>query len=330
MKTFLPLKPGIFVVLLFAAVVGSGCKFADKPAGIYTGDITPPVQPKSGPGSSEYAHGSVTKSHHGTGGTRYWLFEPADPKPKSAPVVIFNHGWGAMNPRSYLEWIKHIVRRGSVVIYPRYQNSIFTRARHFTPNAISAIKSAIAKLKKAGHVSPQLDNVCALGHSMGGVLTANIAALAERENLPKIRAMMCVEPGGPVSSLEDYARIPSDTLMLLVVGADDRMVGNRIAKKIFFGATQVSLENKDFITVHTDEHGEPPLVAGHFAPLAGSFFRPDALDWYGFWKWFDALSDFAVKGRNRAYGLDGTGKQRHLGTWSDGTDVRKADVTDSP
>ncbi|MEZ4892408.1 MAG: hypothetical protein R2778_05270 [Saprospiraceae bacterium] len=57
----------------------------------------------------------------------YWLFEPADPKPDSAEVVVFLHGYGAYNPMAYGKWIKHLVAKGNIVIYPRYQKICFGR-----------------------------------------------------------------------------------------------------------------------------------------------------------------------------------------------------------
>ena len=48
---------------------------------------------------------------------------------------------------------------------------------------------------------------------------------------------------------------------------------------------------------------------------------PDALDFYGFWKLFDALTDAAFHGRNREYALGNTPQQRYMGAWSDGRPV---------
>ncbi|HEU4390504.1 MAG TPA: alpha/beta hydrolase, partial [Blastocatellia bacterium] len=102
-----------------------------------------PAQPPTGPGGAEYRHARVVKSVHGSGDTQYWLYEPADPKPDRAPLVVFNHGWSAMNPRVYGAWIEHIVRRGNIVVYTRYQADLRTPPASFARNAISAVKSAL-------------------------------------------------------------------------------------------------------------------------------------------------------------------------------------------
>jgi hypothetical protein len=75
----------------------------------------PPSQPDSGPGGREYPHAQVTKTTLGSGAEEVTIFEPSDPTPARAPVVVFSHGWGGMNPDYYGAWITHIVRRGYTV-----------------------------------------------------------------------------------------------------------------------------------------------------------------------------------------------------------------------
>ena len=96
--------------------------------------VAPPSQPQSGPGGKQYVHGSVTKNRYGKGGQEYWMFEPDSPRPRTAPVIVFLHGWGGMNPLYYGAWIDHLVKRGNIVIYPRYQANLLTSIKDFTPN----------------------------------------------------------------------------------------------------------------------------------------------------------------------------------------------------
>jgi dienelactone hydrolase len=310
--------------------------------------IRPPVQPASGPGGATYQHASMTTTNFGSGNTQFWLFEPATPVPEKAPVVIFLHGWAVMQPRLYDAWIDHIVRRGNIVIYPRYQAHLLSSLSTFTPSAITAVKAALHELETGNHVRPDRQRVAIVGHSMGGSMVANFAALAATDGLPVPKAIMPVQPGShgetkytPRMPLADFSKIPTETLMLVVVGDRDRVAGDRDAKLIFRQTPQIPATNKNYITLITDRRGEPPLEASHntpiaplempwYAPHGNSFCRIDALDWYGTWKLFDALIDAAFYGTNREYALGNTPQQRFMGKWSDGVPVKELSITNAP
>jgi pimeloyl-ACP methyl ester carboxylesterase len=304
--------------------------------------ITGPSQPESGPGGSAYPHRSVDERSYGEGDLQYWLLEPADPKPQSAPVVIFNHGWGAMSPHSYRAWLFHIARRGNIVIYPRYQGSFRTPPAEMSSNAIAATKIALKQLQtEQGHVRPQLDKVSVLGHSAGGNIAARMAARAASSDLPVMRAVMCVEPGkswGPKPiPLDEISAMPSSTLLLTVVGDRDNVVKDIDAKRIINESVHVPAENKNFVRMISDEYGSPALTANHFSPVAsagGLMASRDsaggrsenALDYFGTWKLFDALEDAAIFGKNRDYALGNTPHQKYMGKWSDGVPIKELEV----
>lgn len=328
---------------------------------------TPPGQPATGPGGKQYAHTKVTKNRYGKGNQEYWIFEPDTPKPASAPLIVLIHGWGGMNPLYYGAWLDHLVKRGNIVVYPRYQATLLTPITDFLPSTLGAIKDAITLLQKEpGHVKPDLNKFAIVGHSVGGLMAANVAALASESNLPTVRAVMSVEPGiteAPINiPLADLKKIPADTLLLAVAGDQDTLVRDIDAKRIYYESTQVPAANKDFILMVTDSHGTPALLASHRAPTAmdrdydngetisgapnpsrigNSSSRQNgptrlesmmvnALDFYGTWKLFDGLCDAAFYGKNREYALGNTKEQRFMGVWSDGVAVKELKVTDTP
>jgi pimeloyl-ACP methyl ester carboxylesterase len=344
---------GITVVVLVAA--GRASHVA-KP--------TPPTQPLDGPGGSRYAHAGVTTHRYGEGAGEYWIYEPAEPAARLAPVVLFMHGWGAMNPRAYGAWIDHLVRRGNIVIYPRFQSDLRTESATFTPNALDAARDALHRLAtEPGHATPAPGQFAVVGHSVGGLLAANVAARAADSGLPIPRAVMAVEPGRTTSNaargsvaLADLATIPGGTLLLAIAGDADRVVGDADARRIYEETTQLAAADKDYVTLVSDDHGEPAINADHFAPTAaddrydaaqaggaptqGGHLAArlrarrarlrnagaDALDFYGPWKLFDALCDAAFRGTNRAYALGNTAEQRYMGRWSDGQPVHELRV----
>ena len=347
-------------LIAFLVVTISARSFAQAP--------TPPLQPETGPGGKQTTHAAVIKNRYGQGGQEYWIYEPDRPRPTTAPVVIFMHGWGGTNPLYYGAWIDHIVKRGNIVVFPRYQTNVLTRREDFIPNTLAAVKDAFQRLQtEPGHVRPDLNKVAAVGHSLGGILSASVAALAGEERLPKIRAVMSVEPGltrSPASvPIADLSKIPSDTLLLSIAGDRDSFVADDDAKRIYYESTKVSANNKDFVSLVSDERGRPGLIANHRAPTApdkdydngegdltarrssGGLGTPvdgemrgesartptiNALDYYGLWKLFDALCDAAFYGKNRQFALGNTPQQRFMGKWSDGTPVKELVVTDKP
>jgi dienelactone hydrolase len=291
--------------------------------------------------------------------------------PASAPLVVFIHGWGGMNPLYYGAWLDHLVKRGNIVVYPRYQATLLTRREEFLPNTLGAIKDAITRLQtESGHVKPDLNKFAVVGHSVGGLLSASVTALAKESNLPQVRAVMSVEPGiteAPINiPLADLKKIPAETLLLAVAGDQDTLVRDTDAKRVYYESTQVPAANKDFVMMITDTHGTPALQASHRAPTAidqsydngeatsGGPGNPsrvgnsssrqngddnprrlesmmvNALDYYGTWKLFDALCDAAFYGKHREYALGNTKQQRYMGVWSDGVPVKELKITDNP
>lgn len=340
--------------------------------GAGAGSPTPPAQPERGPGGREYPFGAAVRTAGGAGAGQYWIFEPAEPRPHRAPVVVFLHGWGAMVPDPYMGWIEHIVRRGNIVIYPRYQATLATPPAVMTDHALGAVLEALRRLDEGDHVRPERDKVAFVGHSLGGVIAANLAVRARVSGgLPAPGALMVVQPGDPPlvdlelargqpSIMEDYAIIDPRTLMLVVVGDEDRTVGRTTAERIFASAGAAPA-NKNLVVLRSDRHGSPALVADHYAPTALSagegpapwsvtppwvqtlalrlyglvtrspdaerrLQSADALDFYGLWKLFDALTDAAFYFRNREVALGDTPAQRFMGVWSDGVPVAELEV----
>lgn len=331
---------------------------------------SPPSQPQTGPGGRQYLHTAVTKNRYGKGGTEYWIFEPDSPKPRTAPVIVFLHGWGGMNPLYYGAWLDHLVKRGNIVIYPRYQGNLLTGISEFTPNTLQAVKDAVRRLQnEPGHVAADFSKFATVGHSLGGVLAANVAALARESGLPRVSAVMAVEPGiteSPINvPLADLKKLPPETLLLAVAGDQDSLVRDYDAKRIYYESTRIPANNKDFIMLISDSYGTPALQASHRAPTAHDksydngegvgggpavaenptrvgdtpqssrrarldSMMVNAMDFYGTWKLFDGLCDAAFFGKNREYALGNTPQQRFMGLWSDGVPVKELKVTDKP
>jgi acetyl esterase/lipase len=323
-----------------------GARPVSKSANCYAAEVqddkvavpSQPLQPSQGPGSSDYFHDDVQVSKHGKGARQYWIFTPSDPVPEAAPVIVFLHGWASMEPQAYSAWIRHLVRRGNIVIYPRYQEGFGTLPNSFVDHAVSAIHDATARLVSAGTIRPQLDRLAFVGHSMGAIMSANIAQNAGRYDLPAPRCLFLAEPAfEPI--LSRYDQIPLDTLLVVVVGSDVKR--DAAAQRILTGTTRIPSSNKNYVALASDLHGSPPLISDHFAPCAADEViqstskslrnewhgrTRDALDYFGYWKICDGLLDAAFHGVHREFAFGDTPEVRFMGKWSDGIPVEPAIV----
>jgi hypothetical protein len=121
------------------------------------------------------------------------------------------------------------------------------------------------------------------------------------------------------------------------VGEEDRLAASEVAMRVLDSTPQVPSSNKVLLGLSSDKHGVPALDADHTAAgswharprtidLRDSTSRIDALDFYGYWKWADALVDIVIRGQNAEYAFGNTPEQTFMGLWSDGTPVIPAEV----
>jgi pimeloyl-ACP methyl ester carboxylesterase len=305
-----------------------------------------PGQPIEGPGGADYKHQAVEFFDAAANADGYWLFEPTDPKPDSAEVVVFLHGYGAYNPMAYGKWIKHLVAKGNIVIYPRYQkNLVWPRPEGFPANAAKAIRDALAVLNQAGHVKPKVDKMTYIAHSYGGVIATNLGVNWKKYDIPEPAAMLLAQPGsGPFKGarLPSYDGLSSDLKLIVVVGEDDYVVGDEFAKRVF--ETAVNTPNRNLVVQRRDTTGHRRwLLATHSEPYAYDLdfdtglrnytaqrvlmtSRLNEVDFNCYWKLGDALMEFSCNGSCGDIAFGNTPQQRFLGVWPDGRAMRELDV----
>lgn len=314
-------------------------------AGLSAQVPTYPDQPKKGPGGADYPHGDVLFQDFAEEPDGYWLFEPMNPRPAEAPVVVFVHGYSAFNPMVYGAWIRHLVQRGNIVIFPRYQRNIFSPGPdEFIPNVVKAIQDAYTELESGEHVRPSDQPLTMVGHSFGGAIIANIAARPKAYDIPRPEALMLVSPGvGPWKKfpLDSFENIPADTKLVCMVSEGDRIVGDELALRVF--ETAVNTPQRTLLRQFADEYGEPAIDHGHnesyavdeafdsgvhgYSYLKAKRSTLDPVDYLGYWRIFDALQACAFDGKWCNMALGGSHEQRHMGFWTDGTPIRELEVS---
>ena len=192
------------------------------------------------------------------------------------PVVVFLHGWGATRPRFYQPWLDHLARAGNAVVYPRYQDSVVDDPSQVLGNALAGVRLALAEIDE------EPGSLVVAGHSAGGALAADYAAIARAAKLPQPVAVFSAYPGRKwrkemVGIPEiDPGRIPETTEVVARAGTNDRVVGQRVARRL------ASATGGQLVVV------DDPRTSDHQGPI-----RADAASRREFWDRLDALIDRA-------------------------------------
>ena len=266
------------VVVLFGHIA-----FAVQPPGVDVPRVRqlPPYPP---PDPSIYKHQSVAKLNYGgTGIGSFWLFEPDDPKPEQAPLIVFIPGWTGVNPINYGAWFDHLVKQGNVVLYVPYMDATWaTPFATFADNAEMGEQMAIDELLHgqrpdgSPHVRPDFSRFSIAGHSTGGIIEANLAARAAAGNgLPVPQVVLSLTPGrmalgfnqekNGLLTLEDLSVLPQDTLLVAVAGDRDTSVYSaRSRDSVYVLASAANLPPDQRLLYLVQSAGLPGERATHF------------------------------------------------------------------
>ena len=310
---------------------------------------SPPGQPSVGYGRANgiYASVDVVDAHEGA--TGFDLYIPDAPHADSLPVVVFLHGYGAWNPAGYGAWIDHLVKRGNIVVFPRYQVSELSNALNYTSDAATGIGRALDTLA----MHPEWTQMRAgqfliVGHSFGGVITANLAHEHTAYGLPTPSAIMACAPGyglAPGAALPTYAGMDPQIAILSIFEAEDTNVDSLFALRLYNEATDVPVSRRNLVVHHPDEHGTPAITAVHAEAggvdldydngetgliIAGSLLTvANTTDYFCYWKLFDALEDCTLNGAGCTTAFGDTPEQKDMGPWSDGVPVVPLEIRPS-
>lgn len=238
--------------------------------------VAPPEQPKQGPGGADYVYAKVAQHSTGSADGDVVVFWPEDAGASDTlQTIVFTHGWGAIKPDYYLAWIEHIVRKGSIVLYPRYQGGLRTKPERFTENTVAGVRKGLEWLStQATLPKPVPERWGTAGHSAGGLLAVNLALALPEAGLPRPAFVFSAEPGRTSGNkrelvpLADLSKLPASTLLVVLSGQNDPIVGEKDSARIFKETTAIPPENKEWLGLSDDAHGTPALRAGHRAPCA--------------------------------------------------------------
>lgn len=201
--------------------------------------------------------------------------EPALERP---PAILFLHGWGLKRVNDYGPWLRHLVRAGNVVIFPRYQLSESSNPGNSRRNVLAGLRLALRR------VPIDRASLVVAGHSAGAAMAADYAAISGTRGLPRPLAVFSVYPGrafiGYPAGIPaaDYRRIAPSTRLVVMAGSNDVVVAQAPALSIFRGATRIPRSRRRYVLVTA------PGVSGHYGPT-----RSTSVARAAFWRPLDRL-----------------------------------------
>ncbi len=229
---------------------------------------------------------AVRVSSGGSGADAWYVFEPTRPRPKKAPLAIVMHGYCEYaGYDSMYELIRHTVRKGSIVIYPRWQTDVATPCpgpvdiEPCMKSSTRAIRGALAYLRARPkrRVQPDLERTSYFGFSFGGIITANLTNRYRKLHLPKPRAIWLEDPhdggldGPDEPAVDDSLRGHSrDGEARSATRAPEGVIAEPdqgglagSCNAIFPKLRHIPKRNKDLVLTRPDAHGTPALAAPH-------------------------------------------------------------------
>lgn len=224
-----------------------------------------------GDSKSNFPEKPTAEGPIGKGAAGVWLFRPAG-KPRN--VVVYFHGQGGFReatPANHRQWIDHLVARGSVVVYPRWELTYETDPMRYV---VAGVRAATKRLD-VGELP-----VLAIGYSRGAALAVEYGAVAAGNELLVPDRIMSVFPTslGNEGDIIDLTSLDHSTRLLILVGAEDALIGRAGARDLLrrleaggFPAPNIRVD---------DVESSPGFVADHMAPLRNSpaaraaFWRP--------------------------------------------------------
>jgi len=236
----------------------------------------------------------------------FWIYSPIGEAKPADNVVVFMHGYGAYNPMIFGAWIRHLVNNGNIVIYPRYQKTLYSpRPNKFVAKALQGIQNALKVLESRGVNSDLWSSLDVIGHSYGGVISMNMAQNTKAYKLPPIHALMIVSAGsGPFNGgvLQNYDKV--DANLVIVDSDNDTTVGDIFSR--YVDSLTVNIANKVYLHQNacvaggvrlTCHHNEPYALDADFDNEVRNYTtkkamrvgRTNILDTNGYWEIFDQL-----------------------------------------
>ncbi len=206
----------------------------------------------------------------GESNEKFWLICPKDSLINKEHLVVFLHGHGASNPATYGNWILHLIEQGFIVLFPKFQTGAFvpmpdTEAERIDVN----IDDAFSFIEKTYNFRPK--KIDFIGHSLGGLLAANLANLYGKTNKYEVASLTLVQPGFKylkTGALSTYDSINPNARIICVTGNNDRTAGKTFSNYFMLNTTQISDKNKIHFHINKYDDVDEKIGSSHEEPVS--------------------------------------------------------------
>lgn len=240
------------------------------------------------------------------------------------PVIFFVPGFNNNDPDEYRPLINHIVSKGYALVYLPFQVVSGDISLH--EKRYNTIWAGFEEAVKRFGDSFDLTRIGFAGHSYGAsALPAMMQRAVVGKGWGKNGAFIYSMAAWYVFNfgVKEYVNWPQHVKLLVQVYEDDGVCDHRMSKEIYERANLPASE-KDFVMLRSERRFGYTLDAEHGTPSTGS--DENSLDYYGVYRMFDALADYAFNGSQAGKRIalgNGSAEQRFMGKWPDGQSVRE-------
>lgn len=190
----------------------------------------------------------------GSGDDQVWYVRPHG-KPRA--VVVLLHGLSRRTSLDFRPWLLHLADEGDAAVFPLYEAE--PPAGDARDNALAGLQIALHRLGDP-HVP-----IVLVGHSRGARLAAEVAAVMPARHL-KASAVVAIFPGQINPAFEpptDFAKLDPALKIWVLVGEDDRGVGNAGALELYERLTSFGFPDENVIPVKVKSR--PGFLATHMS-----------------------------------------------------------------
>lgn len=222
------------------------------------------------------------------------IYHPSDITTR-VPTIFYSHAFGGNNSSNISGMLEFVAKKGYAIVYVPYRTVGSTIPERYT--------NLLEGFRKAARDYPNIidtTQVGFMGHSFGGGASFANSYKCFTENSwgQNGRFIYALAQWYSFNITQtELQSFPSDTKVLIEVFNDDETNDHRMAIDIF-NTINITSAEKDFILLESDTINGYSYTADHIVPNTANAF--DAIDYYAYYRFIDALSDYTFNGNGAA------------------------------